>query len=234
ILSFLATCPGLYFRPHYFVLLLPAIALLAGVGLLGIRQVLRGQKTAFEKDLTVAFLGLVVILHSLYLQKEYLLAEDTETVARMTYGFSPFPESLRIAEFIKANSSSADTIAILGSEPQILFYADRRSATSYIYMYPLTEEQPYALQMQKEMIQQIEAAKPRFLIYVRVITSWSLSPAYEKPLIDWFNQYYPQYYNVVGTVEIFSNSNAIYHWGQDAANCIPRTPHWIAIFQRNE
>jgi hypothetical protein len=233
-LSFLAVCPGLYFRPHYFVLLMPAVALLAGVGLFGIWQILKGQKAAFEKDLAVAFLGLVIILHSLYLQKDYLLEEDNNTVARMTYNFNPFPESLKIAEFIKANSSSEDTIAILGSEPQILFYADRRSATSYIYMYPLTEQQPFALQMQKEMIQQIEAAKPRFLVYVRVITSWSLSPAYEKPLTDWFNQYYTQYYNVVGAVEIFPNSNAIYHWGQEAASCLPRTPHWIAIYQRNE
>ncbi len=28
--SFLAVCPGLYFREHYFVLMLPAMALLAG------------------------------------------------------------------------------------------------------------------------------------------------------------------------------------------------------------
>ena len=29
--SFLAVCPGFYFRRHYFILMLPAIALLAGV-----------------------------------------------------------------------------------------------------------------------------------------------------------------------------------------------------------
>ena len=29
VFSFLAVCPGLYFREHYFVLMLPAIALLA-------------------------------------------------------------------------------------------------------------------------------------------------------------------------------------------------------------
>ena len=31
--SFLAVCPGFYFRPHYFVLMLPAVALLAGAAL---------------------------------------------------------------------------------------------------------------------------------------------------------------------------------------------------------
>ena len=31
VFSFLAVCPGFYFRPHYFVFLLPAAALLAGI-----------------------------------------------------------------------------------------------------------------------------------------------------------------------------------------------------------
>jgi 4-amino-4-deoxy-L-arabinose transferase-like glycosyltransferase len=163
VFSFLATCPGLYFRPHYFVLLLPAIALLSGVGLFGIREAIGRQEVTFRKDLIAALLGLVIIFHSLFLQRDYLLAEDVNKVSRMTYGMNPFPESLKIAEFIKANSSSEDTIAILGSEPQIFFYADRRSATSYVYVYPLMEPQPYALQMQQEMIQQIESTKPKFL-----------------------------------------------------------------------
>jgi len=45
---------------------------------------------------------------------------------------------------------------VLGSEPQIYFYSGRRSATGYLYMYSLTEEQKYALRMQKEMIGEIE------------------------------------------------------------------------------
>ncbi len=48
--SFLATCPGFLFRPHYFVLLLPAIALLFGVGLFGTRQVLKRLKATIKKD----------------------------------------------------------------------------------------------------------------------------------------------------------------------------------------
>jgi 4-amino-4-deoxy-L-arabinose transferase-like glycosyltransferase len=115
--SFLATCPGFYFRLHYFILLLPAVALLSGVGLSGIRQVLRRRKATLGKDLVVVLMGLAILFYTLYQQKDFLLAEDPAAVSRMSYGLAPFPESLKIAEYIKANSSRDDTIAILGSEP---------------------------------------------------------------------------------------------------------------------
>jgi hypothetical protein len=231
--SFLATCPGFHFRPHYFILLLPAIALLFGVGLFGIRQILRGPKAAFGKDLLVASLGLVIIFYSLYQQRSFLLADDPAAVSRMAYGLNPFPESLKIAEFIKANSSKDDSIAIIGSEPQILFYANRRSATSHIYMYPLMEPQPYALQMQQEMIRQIETVKPKFLILVNIPTSWMPRSNSEQLIINWCNQYCPQYYRMVGIVDLVSKDNIIYRWGQDAIDASPLSPFPIIIFQRN-
>jgi hypothetical protein len=230
--SFLSTCPGLYFRKHYFILLLPAVALLSGVGLFGIRQILRSRKTTIVKDLIVVLLGLAMLFSTLYQQKDFLLAKDPVVVSRMTYGPNPFPESLKIAEYIKANSSSDDTIAILGSEPQIFFYANRHSATSYVYVYPLMEPHPYALQMQKEMVQQIEAAEPKFLIFVNVSTSWLVRPTSEKLIFDWFNQHHEQYYRLVGVVDLISKDLVVYRWNQDAANYNLRSPFWIVVFER--
>jgi hypothetical protein len=230
--SFLSTCPGFYFRPHYFILMLPAVALLAGTGLFGMRQVLRGQKATIAKDLIVILVGLAALFSTLYQQKDFLLAKDPDVVSRMTYGANPFPESLKIAEYIKANSSSDDTIVILGSEPQIFFYANRHSATSYVYVYPLMEPHPYALQMQKEMIQQIEAAKPKFLIFVNVPTSWVIRSTTEKPIFDWFNQYHRQYYRPVGIVDIVSSNQTIYRWNENAVEYKPRSKYWLMVFER--
>ena len=232
--SFLSTCPGFYFREHYFVLLLPAIALLSGVGLSGIRQALNRRKAMIGKDLIAVLLGLAILFHTLYQQKNFLLAENPAVVSRMTYGLNPFPESLKIAEYIKANSSSDDTIAVLGSEPQIFFYANRRSATSYVYMYPLMEPHPYALQMKEEMIKQIEAAKPKFLICVNVSYSWGTRPTSKKLIFDWFRQYGQQYYRPVGVVDLISGDNVLYHWDQDAANYSPQSPFWVAVLERIE
>jgi hypothetical protein len=231
--SFLSTCPGFYFRPHYFVLLLPAVALLSGLGLFGVRQVLRWQKATIGKDLIAVPLGLAILFYTLYQQKDFLLAQDPVVVSRMTYGLGPFPESLKIAEYIKANSSSSDTIAILGSEPQIFFYANRRSAASYVYAYPLMEPHPYVLQMQEEMIRQIEAAKPKFLIFVKGL-SWAVQPTSEKMIFNWFQKYQEEYYRLVGVIDIVSTNQTIYRWNEDAVDYTPRSIYWLVVLKRIE
>jgi len=50
IASILALCPGFYFRSHYFILLLPAVALFAGVAINNISSVLRHQITAVRSS----------------------------------------------------------------------------------------------------------------------------------------------------------------------------------------
>src|SRR5207244_12575676 len=85
---------------------------------------------------------------------------------------SPFPESIKIAEYVRDHTSLDDTIAVLGSEPEIYFYAHRHSATGYIYTYGLMEPQKYARQMQEEMIHEIERARPKYLVSVVMFYSW--------------------------------------------------------------
>jgi hypothetical protein len=51
---------------------------------------------------------------------------------RMIYGPNPFSEAVRVAEYLQEHTNPTDTIAILGSEPEIYFYAHRHSATGYI------------------------------------------------------------------------------------------------------
>jgi len=230
--SFLSTCPAFYFRPHYFVLLLPAIALSSGIGLFGIRQTLRHRMPALVNNLIAVLLTLAAPLYTLYHQKDYLFESDLAVVSRMTYALHHFPAYLKIAEYLKANSSKDDTIAILGSEPQVFFYANRRSATGYIYMAPLMEPQPYALQMQQEMIQQIEAAQPRFLLLVNLPTSWLLRPNSERLIFDWFEQY-QRNYHLVGIIDFVSKDAAIYRWNQDTTNYQRRGSFCVLVFQRN-
>ena len=91
--------------------------------------------------------------------------------SRMVYRKNPFPESVRVAEYLRDHTDVGDTIAVLGSEPQIYFYSNRHSATGYIYTYRLMEPQFYARQMQEEMIRQIESARPKYLIFIGVTSS---------------------------------------------------------------
>jgi hypothetical protein len=232
IFSFLALCPGFYFRGHYFIFLLPAAAILAGAGFALTGDVLARKIPALERVILTVVIGLAVAGFSLYQQRVHLFDNPPEVVCRMMYGANPFPESLRIAEFIRENSRSEDTVAVIGSEPQIYFYSGRRAATHYIYMYPLMETHDYAGEMQKEMIQEIESAKPEFMVFVDVSTSWLAGPDSRRDIFTWFFPYVNTFYNAVGIIEVPSSGRANYYWNDQAAGRKLASPYWVAVFQR--
>jgi hypothetical protein len=112
----------------------------------------------------------------IFQERTFLLNAPVESASRMIYPESPFSESVRVAQYIREHSAPTDTIAVLGSEPQIYFYSQRHSATGYIYTYSLMEPQKYAHQMQLEMIHEIELARPKYLVFVGMTDSWLKRP----------------------------------------------------------
>ena len=230
--SFISVCPGFYFRRHYFVLLLPAVALLAGIGAGSVQDFFAGEKSVLAAKVKPILLVLVVIFQAAYQQRNFFFVMGPIAESRAIYGGNPFPESVEIARYIRENSSKNDLVAILGSEPQILFYAQRHSATGYTDMYELTQKHDYALQMQKEMISEIESARPKFLIFVYILTSWMSQPGSEGLILEWFNQYRQKYYKQVGVIDIISQDRTIYRWGDSSINYLPQSKNWLLVLQR--
>ncbi len=229
--SFLAVCPGLYFRPHYFILLLPAVGLLAGLGVSSLYDLAGRQKVVPATRIIPVLITLCVLAHGAWQQREFLFFMDPHEASRSTYGLNPFPESLEIARYIKNNSNANDQVAILGSEPQIYFYSNRRSATGYIYTYALMESHPYALTMQQEMIAEIESASPGFLVFVRVGTSWLVREKSKPHIFEWFNEYAQMHYELAGIVDIHDEETR-YLWDQDAQGYQIQSPFSVLVYRR--
>ena len=83
------------------------------------------------------------------------------------YAGNPFVEAREVGARIGRDSTPADTVAVIGSEPEIYVYSGRRAATGYLYTYPLVEPQPDNVKMQHEMMAEIEAARPKYLGVLR-------------------------------------------------------------------
>ncbi len=228
--SFLAICPGFYFRPHYFIMLLPAIAILASVAVEVVRWLLNRISVKFA--IVVAVLMVTTgLLQTVYCQQDYLFKLSPNQVCKKVYGINPFVESLEIADYIKKNSLPSDMVVILGSEPQILFYAERLSPTGYLDVYELMKKHDYAAMMQKEMIREIEAAKPEYMVYCNVPTSWLGSPDSVDLIFEWFSQYQKNY-EMVGFVDIVSSEKSIYLWDEDCKGYSAKSSYWIAVLKR--
>jgi 4-amino-4-deoxy-L-arabinose transferase-like glycosyltransferase len=177
--SFLTSVPGLLFREHYFIPLMPAIALLAGAA-------------ASQRWGRWALAAAIAL--SLFTERRFFFTMTPTEAARELWGDNPFPEAIPAAAYLRAHTAPETRIAILGSEPEIYFYAHRHSATGYIYMYGLMEPQPYALRMQEELIRDLETNRPQYIVDVDVPTSWLMHDNSATRIIDWWDAYRPRHY----------------------------------------
>jgi len=229
--SFFAICPGFVFRSHYFVMILPVISFLIGVSFDGVYSFRQGREfDNFFRTLAVV-LFLTALFWSVFQQRNYLFYESPLQVLRDTYPGELSHCSINIGAYIRKESSLKETIAVLGSEPQIYFYAQRHSATGYLYMYPLSEEQPYSFAMEKEVITGIEKSRPQFIIFVHDRGSWGR----EMPTLieQWVVQYLHNNYVFVGLVDAASENTTDYYWGKAAAY-VTTHPSFIQIYIRKK
>jgi Dolichyl-phosphate-mannose-protein mannosyltransferase len=229
IFSALALCPGFYFRLHYFILALPAVSLLAGVA------ISRLSDLFVDRSIAVRFIPTLVLGAALawpiLIEKKFFFEASPADASRMIYPESPFVESTQIAEYLREHTSRSDTIAVLGSEPQIYFYSNRHSATGYIYAYGLMEAQKYAGQMQQEMIHEIERVRPKFLIFVVMPDSWLQRPESERLIFTWANEYTAQNYTIAGFVNMVAPDKTDYYFGS-VPQTVPQLGKYILIYQR--
>lgn len=227
--SFLSIVPGLYFRSHYFVTILPAVGLLAGLALehlIARKKLIAGGRSVV---LTVVLISLVLAVAR---NAAYYLEDDSETISKEMYGTNPFVEAKEIADYLKKNTGITDKIAVVGSEPEIYFYANRHAATGYLYTYGLMELQPYNKHMQAEMMNEIKLARPQYLVLVKVGLSWLAQPQSPTDIFTWFFAYTKEHYDLVGAGDIIDGSTTKFVWGGTAFSFVPNAEDFILIFKR--
>jgi len=213
IASFLGVLPGLTFREHYFILMLPAVAFLFGAAIFVVRHRL---KPRFPKWGTASAIAVVLIplATAFGMEGSFYLTMTPEQACRHVYQENPFIEAVAVADYIRARTNADDSIAVIGSEPEIYFYCQRPSATGFIYMYSLVEKQPYARQFQQQMIREVEAAHPKYVVFVNLKASWLPPPNADMTVANWFVDYQARQLKLVGLVEVDRANRITYRWDE--------------------
>jgi 4-amino-4-deoxy-L-arabinose transferase-like glycosyltransferase len=215
--SFLGTATGYYFRGHYFILLLPAFALMLGMAIAAMQEVWQFPKLQdVFRSLPVILFGLIFAWAVMY-QSQFFFELSPHQVVQSLYQLNPFEEAKVVGDYLRDNSAPGAKIAVIGSEPEIYFYAHRHSATGYIYTYALMEPQPAALNMQRDMIREIEVNHPDYLVFVASGLSWLINPGSSHLILDWAGQYAVSDYNRIGVVSNV-NGKIVSVWGVAARN----------------
>ena len=98
-------------------------------------------------------------------------------------------------------------------------------------MYSLMERQPLARRMQEEMIRQVEAAKPPYIVFVDVNTSW-LPMNDEKLVFTWLVGYLSTEYRRVGVVDIRRDGPSQYRWDNEAEGYHRSPGRSVTVYRR--
>jgi hypothetical protein len=211
---------------HYYVMLVPFWVIIAARGLEGLGDWLqRHQMFDWHRWLTVACVLLLLI------PVVPLMRFSPNALARRLYGDNPFMESSAVARELAAITDPRDLVYMAGSEPQILFYARRRSVTRFVISYPLMLPTKYARAYQNEVMQTLRTYPPKAVVFSTHPCSWLMHPDTAPHFMPVLQQFISGRYQPVGH----------YVWRTEAEGCwlMPYHPAYqggesLIIFERKE
>ena len=161
LLLILAVClaiaiPGKYF-PHYFILLIPFLAIPAGIGIASITAMPR------QTALMALLVLLVTISFSIWKNYKFYTVYSPETVSIEKYGTTRFVDSVRIAYYLREHTGPDDYIFQWGMEPELYFLSGRRCPNPYLVsLVPgWSKDPPGAV---SEMMQSLMDKNPPYIV----------------------------------------------------------------------
>ncbi|HEY5658834.1 MAG TPA: glycosyltransferase family 39 protein [Myxococcota bacterium] len=174
---------GHYF-PHYFQQLLPAVASLAAA------TVAAGRASRSPSRLRLACVGALATAPLLLVSLRFWMLSPADAM-RTIYPGNAFQDMPALAREIAAISDPQDTVFLFGTEPELLFYARRVSATRYIHLFPLFGPYPDALERQRAVAAEVARAQPSVLVWIpNAMFFGEGAPQY---LTRWFQRFSRRY-----------------------------------------
>jgi hypothetical protein len=227
--SAVAIFPTFQFTGHYFVLMLPVVALLAAKAVMPVAARVAAQPLAVVRCAPWIIFGLAWAGVGYSHGDVFLKSGPVETDILLDPA-NDFQVFRVIADYIRGQSRPTAKLAVFGSEPELLFYAHRRSVTGYIYMYDLVQDQPFRQRMDKEMMSEVENGRADFVVFVNQVFSWlPYPPDSFKTFQEWMMSYIASQYDPCGVVTFLPNE---YFWGPDCLQHVPTGHRFVVIYQR--
>jgi Dolichyl-phosphate-mannose-protein mannosyltransferase len=234
LLAFGSTAPGMRFYGHYFIQFMPALAILVGAFVYSLGDILT-RRMSISVGGGIAF-GLFALLAFLNVnqQKEYYFSPNYFKIMREVYGDNPFTELKVVADKIKTLAKPGDQLITLGAEPQMYFYTQLHCPTRHSFLSYTSSEHDKAIAWRQEAIQDIENAKPAFLVVVNHEFSWSFPEGSKQELYRFGMEYANKNYDFIGIADLVPNAKPIYVWEQAAQTYKPQGKKFILVFKRKQ
>ena len=99
--SFLGVAIGLYFRTHYFVMALPAFAILLGAAVVSLQRAIRFKIIANVFKSLPLILFATALAWVIYYQSQFFFEWSPVQNGRIIYGLNPLEESAAVAQYVR-------------------------------------------------------------------------------------------------------------------------------------
>jgi len=232
----LAVIPSFWFFPHHFAFFLPTAAFYAAIGLEALSRLARRfspsmPRQAWRATIVTAALACIVIGHA----AAWFTWSDREMTWR-AYPSGGFAAVRVVGEHLRDIAGSGDTLAVIGSEPELYFYSQLPGATRFLYTYPFIEEHEDADKMHDQMIREITESAPTYCVMVNNTSSWGaydMSCFYQEGrILDWWSRYAAEHYDRVGLVSALGEGESVAAWGGKAATARPHSTISLEVWRR--
>jgi hypothetical protein len=223
LLSAAACSAGFQFREHYFILMVPACSIAAAY-LMDVLPEIRAGRA-----LCMVFFVAAAVMTGVS-ESSLLFKSTPEEVNSSVFTGCPFNEAVAIGHYIREKTAPGDTIAVLGSEPEIYFYSERKAALEYLSFYDMMWGGAVSSAMQEDAIRQIKTSRPTYLVFSNIPVSWRIMGGSDMRIFEWYKKYRPGNLVLEGTVDMISPGMTRYVFGKELDNYIPGS-HRLDIYR---
>ncbi len=223
--TFLCAATGGQFFPHYFITTLPPLALAAALVLV---RVSAARTSGRWPRILPALVTGAIIVYGVLLSPWYYLTLGEAGKCRKIYGVqNPFAESIPLSEYVARNTRPDETIFIAGSEPQVYYYSERKSASRYIFIYPLLTPFPAVVERQRLAVDEVRQADPRLIIGFFMPASLRMFEETPPVFFDEMHSLILKSYRVVAVIPFRQGESITLVTGSEAEELYASEPVWF-------
>ena len=235
VFGFLTVMPGNHYYGHYFLQWVPTVCVSAGAFFFSLEEIIKTKLNLKAASRYIA-LGILVLasFSNISALKKYYFNTNSTQLLRQVYGLNPFPESKVIADKLNTLMKPEDKLAVFGTEIQMYFYTNKISPSRFagsgaLLEFPIKK----ADEWQKEFINDVEKANPRFLVFYSHPISWLANPNVNNLIFPWFDKFSAEKYNLIGYADMYDNmTNYVWAPNIDLVNNPPKSQYKIFVFER--
>lgn len=190
---------------HYYIIVLPFFAIICGA-------LFSSFLDLFEQKqkIIITIIVLPITLYILIFPFKTQFSLNPQELSTWVYGtVNPFGESEIVSDKLAQITNPDDLVFVAGSEPQIYYYAKRKSGTRFVITYPLNLPTPYREKFQTELINDLEKNMPEAIVVSERVHSGLWNEGSPKIFIEYFDNLISENYEIVGGY-VWDNSGG--HW----------------------